>query len=53
LWERHQFRIFVVMVGIASIPLVVGGIVIMNIMLVSVTDVPRNRRPQSPRARPH
>src|SRR5262249_50107669 len=38
LWKDISSSFFVVMVGIASISLVVGGIVIMNIMLVSVTE---------------
>ena len=38
LWKDISSGFFVVMVGIASISLVVGGIVIMNIMLVSVTE---------------
>jgi putative ABC transport system permease protein len=38
LWKNISGTFFVVMIGIASISLVVGGIVIMNIMLVSVTE---------------
>ena len=38
LWKNISGSFFVVMIGIASISLVVGGIVIMNIMLVSVTE---------------
>src|SRR5262249_18831432 len=38
LWKEISNTFFVVTVGIASISLVVGGIVIMNIMLVSVTE---------------
>jgi len=38
LWEQISQGIFVALVGIVSISLVVGGIVIMNIMLVSVTE---------------
>jgi putative ABC transport system permease protein len=38
LWNTISSRIFQVLVGIVSISLVVGGIVIMNIMLVSVTE---------------
>jgi len=38
LWEGISQSIFAVLVGIVSISLVVGGIVIMNIMLVSVTE---------------
>jgi putative ABC transport system permease protein len=38
LWKNISSRIFQVLVGIVSISLVVGGIVIMNIMLVSVTE---------------
>jgi putative ABC transport system permease protein len=38
LWQTISSRIFAVLVGIVSISLVVGGIVIMNIMLVSVTE---------------
>jgi putative ABC transport system permease protein len=38
LWESISSRIFGVLIGIVSISLVVGGIVIMNIMLVSVTE---------------
>ncbi len=38
LWKSISGTFFVVMIGIASISLVVGGIVIMNIMLVSVTE---------------
>ena len=37
-WSQITRVIFIVMVGIASISLVVGGIGIMNIMLVSVTE---------------
>jgi putative ABC transport system permease protein len=38
LWKSISGSFFVVTVAIASISLVVGGIVIMNIMLVSVTE---------------
>jgi putative ABC transport system permease protein len=38
LWNTISSRIFQVLIGIVSISLVVGGIVIMNIMLVSVTE---------------
>jgi putative ABC transport system permease protein len=38
LWNSISSKIFMVLVGIVSISLVVGGIVIMNIMLVSVTE---------------
>jgi putative ABC transport system permease protein len=38
LWKNISGSFFVVMIGIASISLIVGGIVIMNIMLVSVTE---------------
>ena len=38
LWKSISSTFFVVTIGIASISLVVGGIVIMNIMLVSVTE---------------
>ena len=38
IWSSISSSFFLVTVGIASISLVVGGIVIMNIMLVSVTE---------------
>jgi putative ABC transport system permease protein len=38
LWSNISGSFFIVMIVIASISLVVGGIVIMNIMLVSVTE---------------
>jgi putative ABC transport system permease protein len=38
LWERLTGNIFQVAVGLTSVFLVVGGIVIMNIMLASVTE---------------
>ena len=38
LWANISSMFFGVMVGLASISLVIGGIVIMNIMLVSVTE---------------
>jgi len=38
LWKQISTIFFNVIIGIASISLVVGGIVIMNIMLVSVTE---------------
>jgi putative ABC transport system permease protein len=38
LWNDLSSNFFIAMVAIASISLVVGGIVIMNIMLVSVTE---------------
>jgi putative ABC transport system permease protein len=38
LWKQISTIFFNVVIGIASISLVVGGIVIMNIMLVAVTE---------------
>jgi putative ABC transport system permease protein len=38
LWRNLSGAIFVVIVGVSLISLLVGGIVIMNIMLVSVTE---------------
>jgi putative ABC transport system permease protein len=38
IWEGLSSTFFYAMIGIAAISLVVGGIVIMNIMLVSVTE---------------
>jgi putative ABC transport system permease protein len=38
LWKQLTTTFAIVVVGIASISLVVGGVVIMNIMLVSVTE---------------
>jgi putative ABC transport system permease protein len=38
LWERISDNIFKALIFIASIALVVGGIVLMNVMLVSVTE---------------
>jgi putative ABC transport system permease protein len=38
LWSSISSRIFQVLIGVVSISLIVGGIVIMNIMLVSVTE---------------
>jgi putative ABC transport system permease protein len=38
LWSNLTGTFFLAMIGIAAISLVVGGIVIMNIMLVSVTE---------------
>ena len=38
LWSSISGTFFGVTIGIASISLIVGGIVIMNIMLVSVTE---------------
>jgi putative ABC transport system permease protein len=38
IWSNFSSTFFYAMIGIAAISLVVGGIVIMNIMLVSVTE---------------
>jgi putative ABC transport system permease protein len=38
LWRNLSGAIFVVIIGVSLISLIVGGIVIMNIMLVSVTE---------------
>ena len=38
IWSNLSGTFFIAMIGIAAISLVVGGIVIMNIMLVSVTE---------------
>jgi len=38
IWKQFSAIFFDVVIGIASISLIVGGIVIMNIMLVSVTE---------------
>lgn len=38
IWERISTNIFKALIFIASIALVVGGIVLMNVMLVSVTE---------------
>ena len=38
IWKQFSTIFFNVVIGIASISLVVGGVVIMNIMLVSVTE---------------
>ncbi len=38
IWSSISSRLFAALIGIVSISLVVGGIVIMNIMLVSVTE---------------
>jgi putative ABC transport system permease protein len=38
LWKQFSSTFLFVVIGVASISLVVGGIVIMNIMLVSVTE---------------
>ena len=38
IWSNLSSTFFIAMIGIAAISLVVGGIVIMNIMLVSVTE---------------
>jgi putative ABC transport system permease protein len=38
LWQRLSRSIFLSLVGISAISLVIGGIIIMNIMLVSVTE---------------
>ena len=43
LWKDISSSFFVVTIAIASISLVVGGIVIMNIMLVSVTERDQGR----------
>jgi putative ABC transport system permease protein len=38
IWSSFSETFFIAMIGIAAVSLVVGGIVIMNIMLVSVTE---------------
>jgi putative ABC transport system permease protein len=38
IWSSFSQTFFIAMIGIAAVSLVVGGIVIMNIMLVSVTE---------------
>jgi putative ABC transport system permease protein len=38
LWKSISSKIYIVIVGIVSISLVVSGIIIMNIMLMSVTE---------------
>jgi putative ABC transport system permease protein len=38
LWDRLTSRIFTIAIGLTSVFMVVGGIVIMNIMLASVTE---------------
>jgi putative ABC transport system permease protein len=38
LWESISSKIYIVLVGIVSISLLVSGIIIMNIMLMSVTE---------------
>jgi putative ABC transport system permease protein len=38
LWANISSMFFMVVIGLASISLIIGGIVIMNIMLVSVTE---------------
>src|SRR5438105_1336398 len=38
LWRNLSGAIFIVIIGVSAISLLVGGIVIMNIMLVSVTE---------------
>jgi putative ABC transport system permease protein len=38
IWSNFSSTFFYAMIGIAAVSLVVGGIVIMNIMLVSVTE---------------
>jgi putative ABC transport system permease protein len=38
LWKSISSKIYIVLVGIVSISLVVSGIIIMNIMLMSVTE---------------
>jgi putative ABC transport system permease protein len=38
IWSNLSGTFFIAMIGIAAISMVVGGIVIMNIMLVSVTE---------------
>ena len=41
LYGSATSNIYIVTIGVAAISLVVGGIVVMNIMLVSVTNGPR------------